>query len=105
MLKRRARSVWRRRRYNASRVSQVGALKRLHALKSTPYDARCKQHEELLVRLWACAFGSDSKCQLHSERWVHLGFQSADPAKDFRGMGILGLANLVYFGEHYGDVR
>ena len=31
--------------------------------------------------------------------------QSADPAKDFRGMGILGLANLVYFGEHCTTAR
>lgn len=92
------------RRFNTSRVAQVRALKQLHALKATAYDTHDKTHVELLQRLWACAFGIDSKCQLHSERWIHLGFQSADPAKDFRGMGILGLANLVYFGEHYGDV-
>ena len=92
------------RRYNTSRVSQVAALKRLHALKSTPYDGRIKQHESLLQRLWACAFGPESKFHLISDRWIHLGFQCADPTKDFRGMGILGLSNLVYFGEHYGDV-
>ena len=92
------------RRYNASRVAQVRALKGLHQLKGTAYDARQKSHEKLLQRLWVCGFGPAEPCLLHSERWVHLGFQSADPAKDFRGMGVLGLANLVYFGEHYADV-
>ena len=92
------------RRYNTSRVAQVRALQQLHSLKCTPYDPREKQHVELLTRLWACAFGADSKCALVSDRWIHLGFQSSEPAKDFRGMGILGLANLVYFGEHYADV-
>ena len=92
------------RRYNSSRVAQVRALKALHSLKCTAYDGTIDVHRKLLARLWACGFGSESKCQVHSERWVHLGFQSADPAKDFRGMGLLGLANLVYFGEHYPDV-
>ena len=88
------------RRYNTSRVAQVNALKRLHALKCTPYDACVAAHEQMLRRLWACGFGAELKCELQSERWVHLGFQSAEPGKDFRGMGILGLSNLVYFGEH-----
>ena len=80
------------------------ALKRLHAHKCTPYDARDASHEGLLRRLWVCGFGADVKCELVSERWVHLGFQCADPIKDLRGMGILGLESLVYFGEHYADV-
>ena len=80
------------------------ALKRLHELKCTAYDASDGTHEQLLRRLWSCGFGSELKCELTSERWVHLGFQSADPTKDLRGMGLLGLANLVYFGEHYADV-
>ena len=36
--------------------------------------------------------------------WIRIGFQGPDPATDFRGMGVLGLQNLVYFGEHYPDV-
>jgi hypothetical protein len=92
------------RRYNASRVAQVRALKQLHELKGTAYNSSEERHVKLLRRLWACGFGHDQPFQLQSERWVHLGFQSADPAKDFRGMGVLGLANLVYFGEHYADV-
>lgn len=29
--------------------------------------------------------------------------QGTDPATDFRGMGLLGLVNLVYFAEEHGD--
>jgi hypothetical protein len=92
------------RRYNSSRVSQVRALKQLHALKGTTYDPRDPTHESLLARLWVCGFGADPPWKARSERWVHLGFQSDDPTRDFRAMGVLGLANLVYFGEHYPDV-
>ena len=88
------------RRYNTSRVSQVQSLKKLHVQKSTSYDTNNAAHEQLLRRLWACGFGLDVEFELCSDRWVHLGFQSSEPAKDFRGMGLLGLANLVYFGEH-----
>ena len=91
-------------RYKTSRVAQVDALKAIHLQKCTPYDASDPAHEELLRRLWSCGFGPAVKCELCSERWVHLGFQSADPTRDLRGMGLLGLANLVYFGEHYSDV-
>lgn len=90
------------RRYNASRVATVERLRALHALKCTPYSA---EHEPLLQRLWAVAFpGVRYPEGRVSEDWLHLGFQGPDPASDFRGMGVLGLSNLVYFGEQYPDV-
>ena len=93
------------RRYNASRVALVESLRRAHALKCTAYDGADAEHERLLRRLWACGFGADGPaCELVSERWVHLGFQTPDPTKDFRGMGLLGLTHLVYFGETFPDV-
>ena len=76
------------RRYNRSCAAQASALKRLHALKCTPFNACDATHDGLLCRLWACGFGDSSKCERHSERWVLMGFQSADPFKDFRGMGV-----------------
>lgn len=36
-----------------------------------------------------------------SKQWADIGFQGDDPKTDFRGMGILGLINLVYFSENY----
>ena len=33
--------------------------------------------------------------------WTEIGFQGSDPSTDFRGMGILGLSQLVYFTENF----
>ena len=92
------------RRYNASRVSQVAALQRCHGLKCAIHDESNPEHAGLLKRLWVCGFGAERPFEMPSERWVHLGFQCEDPRKDFRGMGVLGLSNLVYFGEQYSEV-
>ncbi len=32
--------------------------------------------------------------------WMELGFQGSDPSTDFRGMGILGLSQLLYFSQY-----
>lgn len=32
--------------------------------------------------------------------WMELGFQGCDPSTDFRGMGILGLTQLLYFSQY-----
>jgi ELMO domain-containing protein len=32
--------------------------------------------------------------------WTELGFQGKDPTTDFRGMGLLGLTQLVHFSAH-----
>ena len=92
------------RRYNQSRVATVQGLQQAHALKCTPYSSANPSHERLLRRLWECGFPGVPLTQRCNEHWLHLGFQGSDPATDFRGMGILGLTNLVYFGEHYPDV-
>ena len=92
------------RRYNQSRVATVQRLKEAHLLKSTAYSAANASHERLLRRLWECGFPGVPLAERVTDHWLHLGFQGPDPATDFRGMGILGLANLVYFGEHYPEV-
>jgi hypothetical protein len=38
---------------------------------------------------------------LISKQWKSIGFQGNNPATDFRGMGLLGLLNLIYFAENY----
>ena len=89
-------------RYNQARVATAARLAALHALKCTPYRSATEAHEQLLRRLWHCGFpGVPLQAGCVTTEWVRLGFQGADPATDFRGMGVLGLHNLVYFGEHY----
>lgn len=34
-------------------------------------------------------------------RWKQFGFQSTNPRTDFRGAGILGVRNLIYFARNY----
>lgn len=36
-----------------------------------------------------------------TKQWQDIGFQGDDPTTDFRGMGLLGLANLQYFAENH----
>jgi hypothetical protein len=38
-----------------------------------------------------------------SLQWQKIGFQGKDPATDFRGMGILGLEDLVYYTKYHTD--
>ena len=35
------------------------------------------------------------------DQWKEMGFQGQDPATDFRGMGLLGLYNLLYIAENH----
>lgn len=39
-----------------------------------------------------------------SKQWTDIGFQGTDPATDFRGMGIEGLDDLLYFVKQYPTV-
>ncbi|KAL0480664.1 ELMOD2 [Acrasis kona] len=66
------------------------------------YDPENPSHEKLLMRLWDVC----TKKKLNSrksEQWKELGFQGTDPATDFRGSGLLGLKNILYFAEKYPD--
>ena len=87
--------------YGHCRAEQCTQLKRLLALSRLPFDARRLDHAQLLEHYWrACARrpwqGSTG------EQWLALGFQGRDPATDFRGMGLLGLIQLLYLATHHG---
>lgn len=60
------------------------------------------EHVDLLESLWHFLKpGVVRSNHRHSKEWGELGFQGTDPATDFRGMGLLGLEQLVYFAKHY----
>ncbi|RXG58132.1 ELMO domain-containing protein 1 [Armadillidium vulgare] len=76
-------------------------LSRLEDLRTTAYDSNNSEHEEKLLKLWSCLqpktyFRGKGRI---SKQWQEIGFQGNDPATDFRGMGMLGLENLLYFAE------
>ncbi|XP_042190084.1 ELMO domain-containing protein 1 isoform X2 [Callorhinchus milii] len=69
-------------------------------LRREQYDSENPQHEELLLKLWTLLH-PDVKLEARiSKQWCEIGFQGDDPKTDFRGMGMLGLNNLVFFAEH-----
>ncbi|KAK9307387.1 hypothetical protein QLX08_002282 [Tetragonisca angustula] len=70
-------------------------------LRKTPYDADNPEHELLLLKLWNLLMPYEPLDARVTKQWQHIGFQGDDPKTDFRGMGILGLENLVYFAQEY----
>lgn len=76
----------------------------LAQLKDSAFSYDQPEHVHLLDRLWFAAFPNKVNFfEDFSERdWGDLGFQKHnDPASDFRGLGLLGLRQLVYFFEHH----
>jgi hypothetical protein len=65
------------------------------------YDPANAEHVALLKRLWRAVHPKDPVPEAVSADWERIGFQGANPATDFRGMGLLGLDCLVFFAEHY----
>ncbi|XP_076446796.1 ELMO domain-containing protein 1-like [Babylonia areolata] len=69
--------------------------------RKVKYSSQNSEHEEKLMQLWRL-YKPDSPLEARvCAQWGELGFQGTDPATDFRGMGILGLDQLMYFAEKY----
>uniref|UniRef100_A0A3Q1G893 ELMO/CED-12 domain containing 1 n=1 Tax=Acanthochromis polyacanthus TaxID=80966 RepID=A0A3Q1G893_9TELE len=69
-------------------------------LRREPYDCENAEHEEMLMKLWKELRPDTPLNGRISKQWCEIGFQGSDPKTDFRGMGLLGLHNLLYFAEH-----
>ncbi|XP_049576313.1 ELMO domain-containing protein 2 [Syngnathus scovelli] len=59
------------------------------------------QHEDMLIKLWELLMPSVALESRVTKQWGDIGFQGDDPKTDFRGMGVLGLTNLLFFSENY----
>jgi len=66
-----------------------------------PYDTQNEAHEKTLFNLFTASFPNVALEDRITKQWKELGFQGKDPATDFRGTGVFGLKNLVYFAENY----
>lgn len=87
-------------------AEKIWSYKRLFCLveqlRSTQYDAENPEHEQKLLTLWKLLVGDEEHLENRiSNQWQDIGFQGDDPKTDFRGMGILGLDNLVFFAREY----
>uniref|UniRef100_A0AAQ4S9Q9 ELMO/CED-12 domain containing 1 n=1 Tax=Gasterosteus aculeatus aculeatus TaxID=481459 RepID=A0AAQ4S9Q9_GASAC len=69
-------------------------------LRREPYDCENPEHEDMLMKLWKELRPDSPLAGRISKQWCEIGFQGSDPKTDFRGMGLLGLHNLLYFAEH-----
>jgi len=85
-------------------VLQSFKLRKIMRQASEQYDKTNAEHEAKLMKLWTSVFPDETLVSRVSEQWKTMGFQNVDPGTDFRGMGLLGLNNLLYFAENKPDV-
>jgi len=87
------------------RLVNVVAAK-FEKLRKDEFNKSNQNHIELLNKLWSSLRPNIQRNSDHdplnsivSISWSDIGFQGKDPSTDFRGMGMLGLHQLVYFSE------
>ncbi|XKL59189.1 hypothetical protein PGB90_000205 [Kerria lacca] len=78
-------------------------IEEITVLAKIPYDAENKEHESKLLDLWHLLRPDTPLRSRISKQWQEIGFQGIDPKTDFRGMGILGLENLLFFVREYNN--
>ncbi|VVD01826.1 unnamed protein product [Leptidea sinapis] len=76
-------------------VNEVEELRRVQ------YDSDNSDHELKLLKLWSLLQPNELLEGRVTKQWQTIGFQGDDPKTDFRGMGLLGLENLLYFATEY----
>jgi hypothetical protein len=60
-----------------------------------PFINTLPDHETKLMKLWRNLLPDRKLTERKTMEWVDIGFQGKDPATDFRGVGILGLEQLL----------
>lgn len=76
-------------------------LQEIEKCRLTQYDTENEEHETKLLKLWNKLKPGEPLSSRVSKQWQDIGFQGDDPKTDFRGMGLLGLDNLIFFVEEY----
>ncbi|KAF9801094.1 hypothetical protein SFRURICE_019256 [Spodoptera frugiperda] len=69
-------------------------------LRQTQFDSTNDDHEDKLLQLWSLLVPDTPLEARVTKQWQH----GDDPKTDFRGMGLLGLENLLYFATEYPQV-
>ncbi|XP_067122620.1 ELMO domain-containing protein 2 [Centruroides vittatus] len=70
-------------------------------MRKIPYSSDDNSHEEKLLKLWSELQPNNPLVNRISKQWGDVGFQGDDPKTDFRGMGLLGLENLLFFATKH----
>lgn len=86
-------------------VEQIWGYRQLIAevedLRRMQFDSDNFEHEQKLFDLWENLMPYESLEGRITKQWQDIGFQGDDPKTDFRGMGMLGLENLLFFVTEY----
>jgi len=53
----------------------------------------------MLLKLWRLLMPDEQLVDRRTDQWQKIGFQGDDPSTDFRGMGMLGLDQLIFFAQ------
>ncbi|XP_067296943.1 ELMO domain-containing protein 2 [Pseudorasbora parva] len=72
-------------------------------LRKEVFDSENEEHENMLLKLWDLLMPAVKLESRITKQWGNIGFQGDDPKTDFRGMGMLGLTNLLFFSVKYTD--
>lgn len=88
-------------------LCQICGYKKLknevETIRKELYSAENPEHEKKLLKLWEVMMPNTKLETRICNQWKELGFQGDDPKTDFRGMGILGLHQLLYFAVKHTD--
>ncbi|KAG0336426.1 ELMO domain-containing protein 1 [Podila humilis] len=104
--------------YALDRIASTHQLARdINQRVHTKYDSTNPAHERKLllvsyqfdihyvppevVGFWELLCPNKKLTERYTKQWTDIGFQGKDPATDFRGMGMLGLDDLVYYAKYY----
>lgn len=68
--------------------------------RTTHYDSENVEHETQLLQFWELMKPDEPLIARKNNQWQDIGFQGDNPATDFRGMGILGLEQLIFFAKY-----
>ncbi|KAL3314122.1 ELMO domain-containing protein 2 [Cichlidogyrus casuarinus] len=56
------------------------------------------------VLIWSNVMPEENLAGRFTKQWEIIGFQGKDPATDFRGMGLFGFRNILYFTRNYREL-
>lgn len=70
-------------------------------IRLVKYSSENSDHEDKLMKIWNILTDGEKLSSRTSSQWSQIGFQGNDPQTDFRGMGQLGLDQLLYFSSKY----
>lgn len=77
-------------------------MKKFISLHEDPFNSSNPEHIASLNKFWDVMKPNIRReGGMVTSEWGELGFQGSNPSTDFRGMGILGLTQLVYFAEYH----